>query len=233
MNVDKSEYKVSNVASILYSKGDTQPFVLYSRGNAQPFVSAMALFVALALPMGTGGGYSAANADLIPGSTNIPVVTITSTSSAERKIPAQEVSIPNAILQIRKGLGLKMSELADICGVSRQAVYLWLRGGNITNEYVQRIWQLSPIAERLQLAGIDRPEHFIHRPLSPEGDSLFQLLISGANVDSALALVKEQLNVEQSSRDKAYAEHQNTRHRKPDLSSVIELATPILEEVDG
>jgi hypothetical protein len=92
---------------------------------------------------------------------------------------------------------------------------------------------LSRIAERLQLAGIDRPEHFIHRPLSPEGDSLFQLLISGANVDSAMALLKARFNVEQSSRDKAYAEHQNTRYRKPDLSSVMELATPILEEVDG
>ncbi|MGO9318101.1 MAG: hypothetical protein ACLPXT_01690 [Terracidiphilus sp.] len=222
MNVDKSENKVFNVAS-----------VLYSRGNVQPFAAAVTLFVALTLPIGTGGGYSAANANLIPGSTNIPVVTITSSPSAERKISVHEVSIPNAILQIRDGLGLKMSEVADIFGVSRQAVYLWLRGENIKNEYIQRIWQLSRIAERLQLAGIDRPEHFIHRPLSPEGDSLFQLLISGANVDSALVLLKEQFNVEQSSRDKSFAEHHNTRHHNQDLSSVMELATPILEEVDG
>jgi transcriptional regulator with XRE-family HTH domain len=206
---------------------------LNSRVNSQPFVAAMTLFVALALPMGTGGGYTAANADLIPGSTNIPVVTITSTPSVERKMPAQEVSIPKAITRIRDGLGLNMSEVADIFGVSRQAVYLWLRGENLKNEYAQRIWQLSRIAERLQLAGIDRPEHFIHRPLSPEGNSLFQLLISGANVDSALVLVKEQFNVEQSSRDKFIAEHRNSRHRKPDHSSIMELATPILDEVDG
>jgi transcriptional regulator with XRE-family HTH domain len=204
--------------------------VLYSRVNPQPIFTAVALIV---LAVGTGGGYSAANANLIPESKNAPLVTINSTPSVERKKPAQGISIPNAILQIRDRLGLKMSEVAEIFGVSRQAVYLWLKGENLKNEYVQRVWQLSLIAERLQLAGIDRPEHFIHRPLSPDGDSLFQLLISGANVDSALALVKEQFNVEQSSRDKAYAEHQNTRHRKPDLSSVMELATPILDEVDG
>ena len=143
------------------------------------------------------------------------------------------VPIPEAILQIREGLGLKMSEVADIFGVSRQSVYLWLKGEKLKNEYVQRVWQVSLVAEHLQLAGIDRPEHFIHRPLSPEGDSLFQLLISGANVDSALALVKEQFNMEQRSRDKTFAEYQNTHHTKRDVSSAMELATPILDEVDG
>jgi transcriptional regulator with XRE-family HTH domain len=206
---------------------------LNSSGNSQPFVAAVTLFVALTLPIGTGGGYSAANANLISGSPNIPVATITSTPSAERKMSVHEASIPNAILQIRDRLGLKMSEVADIFGVSRQSIYLWLKGENLKNEYVQRVWQLSIIAERLHLAGIDRPEHFIHRPLSPEGDSLFQLLISGGNVDSALALLKGQFNAEQSSRDKSFAEHQNTRHHKQNLSSVMELATPILEETDG
>jgi transcriptional regulator with XRE-family HTH domain len=204
--------------------------VLYSRVNRQPIFTAVALIV---LAVGTGGGYSAANANLISESKNAPVVTINSTPSAERKATTQEVSISRAILQIRDRLGLKMSEVADIFGVSRQAVYLWLKGENLKSEYVQRVWQLSRIAERLQLAGIDRPEHFIHRPLSPEGNSLFELLISGANVESALLLLEKQFNAEQSSRDKANAEYQNTRHRNPDLSSVMELATPILEEIDG
>jgi len=219
VNIDRSEDTVFNSAS-----------VLYSRDNSQPLVTAVALLV---FAVGTGGGYSAANGNLIPESKNAPVVTINSTPSAERKASAQEVSIPRAILQIRDRLGLKMSEVADIFGVSRQAVYLWLRGQNLRNEYVQRIWQLSRVAERLQLAGIDRPEHFIHRPLSPQGESLFQLLASGANVDSALALLEEQSMAEQSARDKSTAERQNTRHRKQYLSSVMELSTPILDEVDG
>jgi transcriptional regulator with XRE-family HTH domain len=220
MNVDKNEDKVFNSASIRYS-----------RGNPQPLFTAVALLGLVAV--GTGGGYSEANAGLIPGGTNVPVVTINSTPSAKSSKPAQEISIPKAILQIRDRLGLKMSEVADIFGVSRQAVYLWLKGDNLKIEYVQRVWQVSLIAERLQRAGIDRPEHFIHRPLSPEGNSLFQLLVSGADADSALALLEEQFIAEQSSRDKSFAEHQNTRHRKQDLSSAMELATPILEEADG
>jgi transcriptional regulator with XRE-family HTH domain len=205
--------------------------VWYSRGTAQPFVAAVTLFGALVA--GTGGTYSTANMAEVPRWTNVPAVMINSTPSAERMKPTQEISIPKAILQIRERLGLKMSELAEVFGVSRQAVYLWLKGDNLKNEYVQRVWQLSLIAERLQLADIDRPEHFIHRPLSAEGDSLFQLLVRGANADSALALLNEQFKAEQSSRDKSFAEHQSTRHRKQDLSSVMELATPILEEVDG
>ena len=162
-----------------------------------------------------------------------PAVAISCAPSLERKKSTQEISIPKAMLQIRDRLGLEMSEMADIFGVSRQAVYLWLKRDNLKNEYIQRVWQLSFVARRMQLAGIDRPEHFIHRPLSPEGDSLFQLLVSGANVDSAIALLEEQSVVEQGLRDMSIAEHQNARHRRQDLSSVMELAAPILEEFDG
>lgn len=220
MNVDRNEQSVFNSAS-----------AWYSRGTPPPFVAVGLLFGTLVA--GTGGLFSPTNAALIPELTNAPAVSINSTSSVERKRLAQESSIPKAILQIRNRLGLKMSEVADIFGVSRQAVYLWLKGDNLKIEYVQRVWQLSLIAERLQLAGIDRPEHFIHRPLSPEGSSLFKLLVSGADVDSALALLKEQFIAEQSSREKSFAERQHTGGRKQYPSSVMELATPILEEVDG
>jgi transcriptional regulator with XRE-family HTH domain len=227
MNVSRSEDKEFDARCNLYASAS----VLRSRENSQPFVAVGLLFATL-LP-GTGGLYSPANAALVSEWTNVPAITISSVSSIERKKPTQQVSIPTTILKIRDRLGLKMSEVADIFGVSRQAVYLWLKGDNLKTEYVLRVWQLSRIAERLQLAGIDRPEHFIHRPLSPEGSSLFHLLVSGANVDSALTLLKEQFDAEQSSREKSLAEHQHARGRNHDPSSVMELATPILEEVDG
>jgi transcriptional regulator with XRE-family HTH domain len=227
MNVGGSGDKEFDARRKLYASAS----VLRSRGNPQPFVAAVTLLGALVA--GTGGFFSPVNAALVPQWTNAPAITISSTPSVDRKRPPQEISIPQAILQIRDGLGLKMSELADIFGVSRQAVYLWLKGENLKNEYVQRVWHLNLIARQMQLAGIDRPEHFIHRPLSPEGDSLFQLLANGANVDSALALLEEQFTAEKSSRARQIAERQSTRHRRQDLPSVMELATPILEEVDG
>lgn len=220
MNIDKSEHEIFNSAS-----------VLYSRPNAQPFVTAVTLIGLLYA--GTGGFYSPTNTALVPQWTNAPAVTISSAPLVERKKPIREISIPQAILQIRERLGLKMSEVADIFGVSRQAVYLWLKGENLKSEYINRVWQLSLIAKRMQRAGIERPEHFTHRPLSPEGDSLFQLLVSGANVDHALELLEGQFIAEQSSRDRSIAEHRDMRHLKQELPSVMELATPILEEVDG
>ncbi len=220
MNVEKSDGKVFSSAS-----------VLYARGGPRQFAAAVTLFGTFVA--GTGGFYSPMSAALVSEWTTAPAVAISCAPSLERKKSTQEISIPKAILQIRDRLGLKMSEMADIFGVSRQAVYLWLKGDNLKNEYIQRVWQLSFVARRMQLAGIDRPEHFIHRPLSPEGDSLFQLLVSGANVDSAIALLEEQSVVEQGLRDMSIAEHQNARHRRQDLSSVMELAAPILEEFDG
>lgn len=221
MNIERSEEKVFSSASVLYSKG-----------NPQPFVAAVTLLGALVA--GTGGLYSSANAALVSQWISAPAVRISSTPSLEHKRLAEEISIPQAIFQLREGLGLKMSEVAAIFGVSRQAVYLWMKGENLKNEYVQRIWQLHLISRRMQLAGVDRPEHFIHRPLSREGGSLYQLLVDGANVDSALGLLEEQFIAEKDLRDKYAAEHhRNSRHRKQDLSSVAELTTPILEEVDG
>lgn len=204
--------------------------ILYSRPQTPPCVATVALFGALVA--GTGGFYSPVNAALVTEWTNFPAIAITDIASNVRRKALHTDSLPKAILQIRDRLGLKMSELADIFGVSRQAVYLWLKGENVRNEYVQRIWQLSSIAEQVQFAGIDRPEHFIHRPLSPAGESLFQLLAHGGNLDSALALIREQSKAEQSSRAKSFAHYQTTPVRKHDYSSVMELATPILDESD-
>ena len=229
MNVDRSRDKVFNSASAHYPTRNPQPFV--PTRNPQPFVAAVTLFGALVA--GTGGIYSPENAVLVSQWTNGPAVTISSTPSVERKESAQEIGIPQVILQIRERLGLKMSEVANIFGVSRQAVYLWLRGENLRNEYVQRIWQLSRVAERLERTGIDRPEHFIHRPLSPDGTSLFKMLLSGADTDSALGVLEEQLRAEQTSRDKSIALRQDARLSRRDLSSVMELAAPILDEADG
>jgi transcriptional regulator with XRE-family HTH domain len=205
--------------------------VLYSRGTAKPFVAAVTLFGALVA--GTGGFYSQNNTALVPTWTAVPAIAISVTPAASRKMHLQNISVPKAIRQIRNKLGLKMSEVADIFGVSRQAVYLWLEGGNLKPEYIQRIWDLSRVADQLQAAGIERPEHFIHRPLSSEGNSLLHLLVRGESVDAALSFLREQSAAEQRTRDRASAESQIMRTGKRDVSSFMELATPILEEFDG
>ncbi len=205
--------------------------MLYSRGTAKPFVAAVTLFGALVA--GTGGFYSQNNTVLVSTWTTVPAVVISVTTAKSRKMHLQNLSVPKAISQIRNKLGLKMSEMADILGVSRQAVYLWLEGGNLKPEYIQRIWDLSRIADQLQAAGIERPEHFIHRPLTSEGNSLLHLLVRGESVDAALSFLKEQSVAEQRIRDRASAESQIVRTGKRNVSSVMELAMPILDEFNG
>jgi transcriptional regulator with XRE-family HTH domain len=205
--------------------------VLYSRTPVQNFAVVVTLFGAFVA--GTGGVYSQANAERVSEWTSIPAVVISSKPSANRKKLSQAISIPKAILQIRDRLGLKMSELAEICGVSRQAVYLWLKGENLKNEYVQKIWQLSVVAEQMKVAGIDRPEHFIHRPISADGQSLFQILLEGESADAALSFLKAQSTAEQSMRESNFAELQNMRTGKNHVSSAMELSTPILDEYNG
>src|ERR1035441_4630392 len=110
---------------------------LYSRPETPPVVATVALFGALTA--GTGGFYTPVNAALVTEWTSFPAIAISEIASNARKKALQADSIPKAILQIRDRLGLRMSELADIFGVSRQAVYLWLKGENVKNEYIQRI----------------------------------------------------------------------------------------------
>jgi transcriptional regulator with XRE-family HTH domain len=201
------------------------------RGNKQPFIVAATLFGALIA--GTGGNYSQNNMELVSTWTNVPAIAISVTSAANRKSYLQNISIPEAIRQIREKLGLKMSEIADIFGVSRQAVYLWLDGKNLKPEYIQRIWDISRIAVQLQTVGIERPEHFIHRPVSADGLTLYQLLSRGENVDIALSFLEEQSVAERRIRDRASIESQSARASRRNVSSVMELSSPILDESNG
>lgn len=205
--------------------------ILYSRANKQQFVVAATLFGALIA--GTGGHYSQNNMEWVSEWTSVPAIAISVSPPANLKEKLQKTSIPNAIRQIREKLGLKMSEVAEIFGVSRQAVYLWLEGGNLKQEYIQRTWELSQIADQMQAAGIERPEHFIHRPVSADGLTLYRLLLRRENVETALSLLREQSAVEQRIRVRAAVEPQSTRARRDKESSLIELSTPIWDEHNG
>lgn len=205
--------------------------ILYSRGNIQPFVAAVTLFGALVA--GTGGVYSSANVLRVTEWTNAPAVAIGCRSIANRERRPNDISIPNAILQTREKLGLRMSELAEIFGVSRQAVYLWLNGENVRPEYVQRIWQVSSIADQVERAGISRPEHFLHRPFSPDGRTLYQSLLAGEDIEAAVACLKADALTEQETRKASSAGLAFRREPARVASSASELSRPIMDESNG
>jgi hypothetical protein len=123
-----------------------------------------------------------------------------------------------------------MSELAQIFGVSRQATYDWLDGSVPRVEIANRIWELSRAAQQLDSAGITRIEHFLHRPMLVGDRSLFTLLLSGENIEEAVAHIKEVAKTE--SERRGSTTNRNTGTSGGDASAIYSMGTPILSEGD-
>jgi transcriptional regulator with XRE-family HTH domain len=74
-------------------------------------------------------------------------------------------------------LGFNKRQLAELFGVSRQAIYDWLKGGNVSEENARK---LSLLAELLSVitANTRRPlyHRFTTQPLSPGEPSILELL---------------------------------------------------------
>ena len=99
---------------------------------------------------------------------------------------AQRLSI------IREMFGLRMSEVAQIFGVSRPAAYAWLNGSEPRADTRIRILRLSRAAEELKTAGIENIRQYVRQPTA-SGQSLIDLLQSGADVSTTVSLIKASL----------------------------------------
>jgi hypothetical protein len=135
-------------------------------------------------------------------------------------------STAQLLLNVRDVFALRMSELAQIFGVSRRAAYDWLEGATPKPETVMRIYTLNRYAEELKTAGIAHIEHFINRPVV-SGRSLLDLLKSGENVETAIDIIKHTASEEANNRKQL-----GRRNLKTDSTSVDgfdEVSTPILE----
>lgn len=89
-------------------------------------------------------------------------------------------------------LGFGKRQLAEIFGVSRQAIYDWLRGGNVRDENADRLEKLARFILAVS-SDTRRPlyHRFMTRPLSEGEDSLLDLLCADRwDEDRILALLR-------------------------------------------
>jgi len=110
----------------------------------------------------------------------------------QTKKPVQASYAPSTaqlLSTIRDVFALKMSEVAQVFGVSRRAAYDWLEGVTPKAETVTRIYTLSRYAEELRAAEVTNIEHYLHRPVV-SGRSLLDLLKAGENIETAIAIIK-------------------------------------------
>ncbi len=120
--------------------------------------------------------------------------------TVEKRVePAIAPSTAQLLLNIRDVFTLRMSELAQIFGVSRRAAYDWLEGATPKPDTVARIYTLSKYAEELKAAGIEQIEHFVHRPVVA-GRSLLDLLKSGESIETAIDVIKHTASEEAKNR---------------------------------
>ena len=87
------------------------------------------------------------------------------------------VSTTEQALLIVHTLGFSKRQLAEVFGVSRQAIYDWIKGGNVSEENAERLSRLARLVAEIS-ADSRRPLHhrFTTRPLAEGEPSLLDLL---------------------------------------------------------
>ena len=140
-----------------------------------------------------------------------------------RAQPEYARSIAQHLLNIRDGFGLRMSEVAQIFGVSRTAAYAWLDGAIPKPEITAKLLDLSRQADMFREAGVERIEHFTRRPVVG-CLSLLDLLKSGSDLRQAITVIKQTASLEAQNRatsPKAQAEGGRSRNIVDDISIPI------------
>ena len=104
----------------------------------------------------------------------------------------EPMSTAEQIALVVHTLGFGKRQLAEIFGVSRQAIYDWLRGGNVRDENADRLAKLARLV--LAVSGDTRRalyHRFMTRPLAEGENSLLDLLRAGSwNEDRILAQLR-------------------------------------------
>jgi hypothetical protein len=143
--------------------------------------------------------------------------------------PEELVFAPSAaqlLMNVRDVFGLKMSELAQVFGVSRRAAYDWLGGAVPKSEMLSKFYTLSKHADEFKAAGIERVDHFLHRPIVAER-TLLDLLKSGENLESAVVIIKSTAAEEALNRKHSARKLSDTDTAK--VNGFDEESTPIID----
>jgi hypothetical protein len=133
-------------------------------------------------------------------------------------------SAAQLVANIRDVFGLKMSEVARIFGVSRRAVYDWLAGALPKGDLLTKMGRLSRQADEARDAGIDRMDHFVHRPVIG-GRSLLDMLRADEDIERPLAIIKQTATDEERIRNSSAL---GNREIGPNRRGFDEVSTPII-----
>lgn len=175
---------------------------------------------------GTGGTFARENIAQLPNWIAMPDIEV---KRAQQVLPADTRSVRDHLLNVRDTFRLNMTELAQIFGVTRPAVYSWLEGVEPKPEARTLILNLSRLADRFAKVGIERPELYFRRPMF-NGKSIVDLLKAGQNIGDAVAAIEALAKKEAVVRKEASSRHAGKPKRQPE--SLDLLATPLMRDRD-
>ncbi|WP_419627896.1 helix-turn-helix domain-containing protein, partial [Thiolapillus sp.] len=100
---------------------------------------------------------------------------------------------------IRDALGLNMSDLAAVMGVTRPTAYAWLNGQEPRPDALKRIQELFRIADELTHYAIHRMDMLVKRPVF-DGKSFLDRLLAKEDLTGAFAELKHYADKEVAAR---------------------------------
>lgn len=100
------------------------------------------------------------------------------TAVGVREAPAPIRTVADEVTFLRNNLGLTVSEIADWMGVTRPAVYGWLKNVQPQPDTAKLLANVGAAADSIAALKLQRPDHVIKRPLF-NGRSALDVLRSG------------------------------------------------------
>jgi transcriptional regulator with XRE-family HTH domain len=114
-------------------------------------------------------------------------VTATGSGTREKNLACTNSPVQN-LAQIRKVFHPSITELANLFGVSRQAIYDWQAGKGVSNEHAEKVEMLAKAAARIAAAEV--PVSQMLRRKLPGGKTLFEIVKDGDSAEvAALKLI--------------------------------------------
>jgi hypothetical protein len=137
-------------------------------------------------------------------------------------------TVTEKLARIREVLVPTMTDLAALLRVSRQAVYDWQVGKEITAENLHRVEGLAKAADVLAVEGLRGTSSALRRPVKG-GKTFFQLVKQGASAEDAARSLVRMLRVEADQRE-AVQKRLVGRKRRPSREIFEDFGVPTLNE---
>ena len=194
-----------------------RPYEPLAFSSGSPSKLRLILPLSAALIAGTGGVYGAANVSYAASIVQNPIIVVRGHQPRREYL----MSVAQQVMMIRDLLGLKMSEIAQIFGVTRPTAYAWLDGSEPKPDIKSKIHRVRRLVDDLRSVGIVRIDLFARLPLA-SGKSLVDSLRAGSGIEDAAAAVKRTAHQQEIARSANIERGRGNRKR---LVSLDEIST--------